>query len=170
MVASDGGLPDENEAAGYQPARRLTWNPDVSRNSSQALDNDHRQLVGRRLHRVAVFIHLHERIPSVRRASRRREQWRVERIAEMEQDLPNPPWVCDEYNESDVATAAGAHERKVFGDLRHGRGPGESRRVVGTDALLAAADPLTGLVSGEGVTDAVSVAMVGGTQGEPLGR
>jgi hypothetical protein len=49
--------------------------------------------------------------PTGRRAAGRLERWRVERFAEMEQDLPDRGRVGDERDEPDVATAGRAREK-----------------------------------------------------------
>ena len=49
--------------------------------------------------------------PTGRWAAGRLERWRVERFAEMEQDLPDRGRVGDERDEPDVATAGRAREK-----------------------------------------------------------
>jgi hypothetical protein len=54
---------------------------------SQQVDVDHRQVVGRRLNRVAVVMGLHELAPVSGRATGRRDGSRLERLSQMRQDL-----------------------------------------------------------------------------------
>jgi hypothetical protein len=61
-------------------------------------------------------MHLEDLGPTVRRASCRRKRWRLERLAEMEQDLSHCRRVGDEGDQSDVAITPRAGEREVFGD------------------------------------------------------
>ena len=54
---------------------------------SEAVDVDHRQLVGRRLSHVAFVVDLHELSPVDRRATGGRDGRRFERFAEVGKDL-----------------------------------------------------------------------------------
>jgi hypothetical protein len=95
--------------------RSRPWGGAMGR-CAEAADVDHRQVVGCRLDRVAVVMHLHELGLTGRRASLRRERWRLERLAKMREDLPDRRRVDDEGAEADVAATSGAREREVFGD------------------------------------------------------
>jgi hypothetical protein len=79
--------------------------------ASEAADVDCRQVFRRRLDRVAFVMYLEDLGPTGRRAAGRLERWRVERFAEMEQDLPDRGRVGDERDEPDVATAGRAREK-----------------------------------------------------------
>jgi hypothetical protein len=63
---------------------------------SEAVDIDRGQLVRRRLKDVAVVMELHEFAPVGRRAAGRRKRRRLERFAEVGQNLPDRPWFGDE--------------------------------------------------------------------------
>jgi hypothetical protein len=63
------------------------------------------------LDRVSFVMYLEDLGPTGRRAAGRLERWRVERFAEMEQDLPDRGRVGDERDEPDVATAGRAREK-----------------------------------------------------------
>jgi hypothetical protein len=98
------------------------------------------------LDRVAFVMYLEDLGPTGRRAAGRLERWRVERFAEMEQDLPDRGRVGDERDEPDVATAGRAREREVFSDPREELGPSDS-------GALALADEGTATITGGPLAD-----------------
>ena len=67
----------------------------------------------RRLKDIAVVVGLHEFAPVGRRASGGRDGRRLERLAEVCQDLPDRPWVGDERDQPDVTATTRALQRKI---------------------------------------------------------
>ena len=98
---------------------------------SEAVDIDVGQLVGRRLKDCPVVVDLHELSPVGRRATGRRDWRRLERFAEVREDLPDRPRIGDERDESDVAAAPRALERKLLAHPRYEFRPRNPRGVVG---------------------------------------
>jgi hypothetical protein len=84
--------------------------------TAQPVDVDRRQLVGRGLKDVPIVVSLYELAPVGGRATGRQDWRRLERVAEVCQDLPNRPRTVDECDEPDVAAARGA--RKLTADDR----------------------------------------------------
>jgi hypothetical protein len=74
--------------------------------ASEAADVDCRQVFRQRLDRVAFVMYLEDLGPTGRRAA-----GRLERFAEMDQDLPDRGRIGDERDEPDVATAGRAREK-----------------------------------------------------------
>jgi hypothetical protein len=73
---------------------------------------------------------LHELSPVGRRATGRRDGRRLERFAEMCQDLPDRLRIGDEGDESDVATTPRARNRKLLAHPSHEFGPSDPGGVV----------------------------------------
>ena len=65
------------------------------RHRSEAVDIDHGQLVYPSLNRFAIVMDLHELAPVDRRATGGRDGPRLERLAEVCQDLPDRPQIAD---------------------------------------------------------------------------
>ena len=82
------------------------------RHRSELVNVDTGQLVGRCLKGIAVVIRLDEFALVCGRAPGRRDWWWLERFAEVCENLPDRPWLCDERNQPDVAAAHRALERK----------------------------------------------------------
>jgi len=97
---------------------------------------DRGQLFGRRLKDIAIVMHLDKFVPVGGWASSGRDRRRFERFAEMCQDLPNRPRLCDERDQPDVATARWALERKLLPHPRHQLGPGNPGGVVRAGLLM----------------------------------
>ena len=100
------------------------------------MDIDHRQLVGRHLNRFAVVMRLDELAPVGRWAPARRDWWWLERFAEVCQNLPDRPWLCDERNQPDVAAAVRALERKLLPHPGHEFRPSNPGGVVRAGCLM----------------------------------
>ena len=103
------------------------------------MDVDHGQLVGRHLNRFAVVISLDKLAPVGGRSPGRRDWRRLERFAKVCENLPDRPWLRDEGNEPDVATAVRALERKLLAHPGQEFRPGNSRRVVRAGLLIRVA-------------------------------
>ena len=86
------------------------------------MDVDYGQLVGRRLSHVAFVVDLHELSPVGRWATGGRDGRRLERFAEMCQDLPDRPRIGNERDESDVATTPRMSARRIMNG-RKAEGP-----------------------------------------------
>jgi len=71
---------------------------------SEAMDIDVGQLVYPSLKDCPVVVDLHELFPVGRRATGGRDWRRLERFAQMREDLPDRPRIGNERDESDVAT------------------------------------------------------------------
>ena len=71
---------------------------------SEAMDIDVGQLVYPSLKDCPVVVDLHELSPVGRRATGGRDWRRLERFAQMREDLPDRPRIGNERDESDVAT------------------------------------------------------------------
>ena len=84
----------------------------------------------RRLKDVAVVVDLHELSPVGRWATGGRDGRRLERFAEMCQDLPDRPRIGNERDESDVATTPRALQRKLLAHPSHEFGPRDPGGVV----------------------------------------
>jgi hypothetical protein len=84
------------------------------RQRSEAVDVDHGQVVGRGLKDVALVMDLHEFAPVGGRASGRCERRRLERLAQVCQDLPNRVRLADRRS----AATGGRHEREGQGWFR----------------------------------------------------
>ena len=97
---------------------------------------DRGQLFGRRLKDIAIVMHLDKFVPVGGWASSGRDRRRFERFAEMCQDLPNRPRLCDERDQPDVAAASRALERKLLPHPRHELGPGDPGGVVRAGLLM----------------------------------
>ena len=74
------------------------------RRRSEAVNIDHGQLVYPSLNRFAIVMDLHELAPVDRPATGGRDGRRLERLAEVCENLPDRPRLRDEGNEPDVAT------------------------------------------------------------------
>jgi len=68
----------------------------------------------RRLKDVAFVVHLYEFAPVGRRASGGRDGRRLERLAEVRENLTNGSRLSDERGEPDVAAATRALQRKLL--------------------------------------------------------
>ena len=86
---------------------------------SEAADVDHGQFVGRRLKDCPVVVDLHELSPVGGWPAGGRHGRRLERFAEVCQDLPNRPWLDDERDQPDVATTPRARKRKLLAHPSH---------------------------------------------------
>jgi hypothetical protein len=84
------------------------------RHRSEAVDIDRGQFVGRHLNRLAVVMSLDELAPVGGRASGRCERRRLERLAQVCQDLPNRVRLADRRS----AATGGRHEREGQGWFR----------------------------------------------------
>jgi hypothetical protein len=79
------------------------------------VDVEHWQLVGRGLKDVAIVMDLHEFAPVGGRFTGWRAWWWLERFAQVCEDLPDRPRLCDERDQPDVTATVGALERlKTF--------------------------------------------------------
>jgi hypothetical protein len=81
---------------------------------TEAVDVDVGQLVGRWLKDCPVVVGLNELAPVGGWPAGGRHGWRLERFAEMCQDLPDRPWLGDERHQPDVATTPRALQRKLL--------------------------------------------------------
>ena len=79
---------------------------------------------------------LHELAPVGRWPAGWRDGWRLERFAEVCQELPDRRWVGDERDQPDVAAARWALQGKLFSHPRHELGPRNPRRVVRAGLLI----------------------------------
>jgi len=118
------------------PSRALM--PHV-RHRSELVDVDRGQLVGRRLKDIAIVMDLHELTPVGGRAPGRRDGRRLERLAEVCENLPDRPWLCDERNQPDVAAAHRALERKLLSHPGDEFRPGDPGGVVRPGPRLSVA-------------------------------
>ena len=100
----------------------------------------------RRLKDVAVVVGLHEFAPVGRRASGGRDGQRLERFAEVCQDLPDRPLVGDERDQPDVTVTTRALQRKLLPHPRHELGPRNPRRVVRARLLIRVTAASRGVV------------------------
>ena len=100
------------------------------RHRSEAVNIDRGQFVGRGLKDVAVVMSLDELAPVGGRAPGRRDWWRLERFAEMCQDLPDRARIGDECDQPDIAAAVRALDRKLLPHPGDQFRPRDSRRVV----------------------------------------
>jgi len=82
---------------------------------------------------------LDEFAPVGGRATGRRDGRRLQRFAEMCQDLPDRPRLRDEGNEPDVAAAPRALERKLLSHPGHEFRPGNPRGVVRAGLVMRVA-------------------------------
>jgi hypothetical protein len=138
MVEPEGAPPDADGGAlrvDLSACAQARLESDRGADASEAADVDHRQVVRRRLDRVAVVMHLEDLGPAGRRASGRRER-RLEGLAEIREDLPDRRRVGDEGDKPDVAAAGRARQREGFGDSRDELGPCDSRGVVGAGVFV----------------------------------
>jgi len=83
------------------------------------VDVDPRQLIGQRLKNRPVVVDLHELSPVGGRAAGGRDWRRLERFAEVREDLPDRARIGDERDESDVAAAPRALQRKLLAHPSH---------------------------------------------------
>jgi hypothetical protein len=86
---------------------------------SESVDVDVGQLVGRRLKNRPVVVGLNELAPVGGWPAGGSHGRRLERFAQMREDLPDRPWLGNERDESDVATAPRALERKLLPHPSH---------------------------------------------------
>ena len=98
---------------------------------SEAMDIDVGQLVYPSLKDCPVVVDLHELSPVGRRATGGRDWRRLERFAQMREDLPDRPRIGNERDESDVATTPRARNRKLLPHPGHEFGPRDPGGVVG---------------------------------------
>ena len=98
---------------------------------SEAMDIDVGQLVYPSLKDCPVVVDLHELSPVGRRATGGRDWRRLERFAQMREDLPDRPRIGNERDESDVATTPRARKRKLLAHPSHEFGPSDPGGVVG---------------------------------------
>jgi len=78
----------------------------------------------RRLKDVAVVVGLREFAPVGRRPASGRDWRRFERLAQVDEDLPDRPRFGDEGDQPDVTTAVGALEWKLLAHPGHQLGLG----------------------------------------------
>ena len=97
---------------------------------SEAMDIDVGQLVYPSLKDCPVESGPARALPS-RRATGGRDGRRLERFAQVCQDLPDRPWLGNERDESDVATTPRALQRKLLPHPGHEFGPRDPGGVVG---------------------------------------
>jgi hypothetical protein len=90
----------------------------------------------RRLKDCPVVMDLHELSPVDRRAKGRQDWRRLERFAEVCQDLPDRPRIGDECDQPDVAAAVRALKWKLLPHPRHQFRPRNPRRVVRAGLLI----------------------------------
>jgi hypothetical protein len=81
--------------------------------------------------RCPVVVDLHELSPVGRRAMGGRDGRRLERVAEVCQDLPDRPRLGGERDEPDVATTPRALQRKLLAHPSHEFGPRDPGGVMG---------------------------------------
>ena len=72
---------------------------------------------------VAVVMGLHEFAPVGGRATSGRHRWRLERLAEVCQNLPDRPRLRDERDQPDVAATRWTLKRKLLPHPGHELGP-----------------------------------------------
>jgi hypothetical protein len=90
----------------------------------------------RRLKDCPVVVGLDNVAPVGGRATGRQDWRRLERFAEVCQDLPDRPRIGDECDQPDVAAAGGARKWKLLPHPRHELGPGDPRGVVRAGLLI----------------------------------
>jgi hypothetical protein len=97
---------------------------------SEAVDVDVGQLVYPSLKDCPVVVDLHELSSVGGRATGGRDWRRLERFAQMREDLPDRPRIRNERDESDVATTPRARKRKLLPHPRHEFRPSDPGGVV----------------------------------------